>query len=75
MAFERIKIDPKKMGGVPIIRDLRMPVATVVTMVADGRTTEQILDDFPELEAEDIKQALQFAAATLNERQVPLLTA
>lgn len=47
MAFERIKIDPKKMGGVPIIRDLRMPVATVVTMVADGRTTEQILDDFP----------------------------
>lgn len=75
MAFERIKIDPKKMGGVPIIRDLRMPVATVVTMVADGRTTEQILEDFPELEAEDIKQALQFAAATLNERQVPLLTA
>lgn len=75
MAFERIKIDPKKMGGVPIIRDLRMPVATVVTMVADGRTAEQILDDFPELEAEDIKQALQFAAATLNERQVPLLTA
>jgi len=75
MAFDRIKIDPKKMGGVPIIRDLRMPVATVVTMVADGRTTEQILDDFPELEAEDIKQALQFAAAALNERQVPLLTA
>lgn len=66
MAFDRIKIDPKKMGGVPIIRDLRMPVATVVTMVADGRTTEQILDDFPELEAEDVKQALQFAAAALN---------
>lgn len=75
MAFERIKVDPRKMGGVPIIRDLRMPVATVVMMVADGRTTEQILDDFPELEAEDIKQALQFAAAALNERQVPLLTA
>lgn len=75
MAFERIRVDPKKMGGVPIIRDLRMPVATLVIMVADGRTTEQILDDFPELEAEDIKQALQFAAAALNERQVPLLTA
>ncbi len=75
MAFERIKVDPKKMGGVPIIRDLRMPVATIVNMVADGRTTEQILDDFPELEAEDIRQALQFAAAALNERQVPLLTA
>lgn len=75
MMFERIKVDPKKMGGVPIIRDLRMPVATVVNMVADGRTTEQILQDFPELEAEDIKEALQFAAAAVNERQVPLLTA
>lgn len=75
MAFERIQVDPKMMGGVPIIRDLRMPVATVVTMVADGRTTEQILADFPELEAEDIRQALRFAAATLNERHLPLLTA
>lgn len=75
MAFDRIKVDPKKMGGVPIIRDLRMPVATIVNMVADGRTSEQILHDFPELELEDIKQALRFAAATLNERQVPLLSA
>lgn len=75
MAFDRIKVDPKKMGGVPIIRDLRMPVATIVNMIADGRTGEQIVHDFPELELEDVRQALQFAAATLNERQVPLLTA
>lgn len=75
MEFERIQVDPRKMGGVPIIRDLRMPVATIVNMVADGRTVEQILHDFPELEAEDLKQALQFAAAALNERQVPLLSA
>ncbi|MFT4227185.1 DUF433 domain-containing protein [Micropruina sp.] len=75
MTFERIQVDPRKMGGVPIIRDLRMPVATIINMVADGRTVEQILSDFPELEAEDLKQALQFAAATLNERQVPLLSA
>ncbi len=75
MAFDRIKVDPTKMGGVPIIRDLRMPVATIVNHKAAGRTTEQILDDFPELEVEDIQQALQFAAAVLNERQVPLLTA
>lgn len=68
MAFERIQEDPRKMGGVPIIRDLRMPVATIVNMVADGRTADQILHDFPELEAEDLEQALQFAAATLNER-------
>lgn len=52
------------MGGVPIIRDLRMPVATIVNMVADGRTPEQLLHDFPELEAEDLKQALEFADAT-----------
>lgn len=75
MAFERIQIDTRKMGGVPIIRDLRMPVATIVNMVADGRTAQQILYDFPELEEEDLRQALQFAAATLNERQVPLLSA
>lgn len=75
MEFERIQVDPRKMGGVPTIRDLRMPVATIVNMVADGRTVEQILHDFPELEAEDLKQALQFAAAALNERQVPLLSA
>ena len=75
MEFERIQVDPRKMGGVPIIRDLRMPVATIINMVADGRTAEQILHDFPELEPEDLRQALQFAAATLNERQVPLLSA
>lgn len=75
MAFERIQVDPRKMGGVPIIRDLRMPVATIVNMVADGRTTEQILNDFPELEVEDVRQALRFVATAVTERQVPLLTA
>ena len=75
MAFERIQVDPRKMGGEPIIRDLRMPVATIVNMVADGRTTEQILNDFPELEVEDVRQALRFAATAVTERQVPLLTA
>lgn len=64
MEFERIQVDPRKMGGVPIIRDLRMPVATIVNMVADGRTPEQLLHGFPELEAEDLKQALEFADAT-----------
>lgn len=75
MAFADIQVDPRKMGGVPIIRDLRMPVATIVNMVADGRTTEQILNDFPELEVEDVRQALRFAATAVTERQVPLLTA
>jgi uncharacterized protein (DUF433 family) len=72
VAFERISVDPAKMGGVPCIRDLRMPVATVVAMVADGMTVDEILADFPYLEAEDIKAALHFAAEALLERTLPL---
>jgi len=52
-----------------------MPVATLVNMVAAGRTVDEIIDDLPDLEAEDVEQALQFAAAALNERQVPLISA
>ena len=63
MSVERITADSNKMGGVPIIRDLRMPVATVVAMVADGMTVEEILSDFPDLEPEDIRAALHFATA------------
>jgi uncharacterized protein (DUF433 family) len=72
MAFERITVDPNKMGGVPCIRDLRMPVATVVAMVADGMTVEEILKDFPDLEAEDIRAALRYAAEAVRERALPL---
>ncbi|MDQ3946859.1 MAG: DUF433 domain-containing protein [Actinomycetota bacterium] len=72
MAFSRITVDPDKMTGVPCIRDLRMPVATVVGLVADGMTVEEILADFPDLEAEDIPEALRYAAAALLERELPL---
>lgn len=60
------------MGGHPSIRGLRIPVATVVAMVADGMTTEQILADFVELEAEDVAEALRYAAEAVRERQLPL---
>lgn len=60
--FKRITIDPEKMGGVSCIREQRMPVATVVEMVAAGMSKEGILKDHPELEPEDIEQALNFAA-------------
>lgn len=50
------------MGGVPCIRHLRIPVATVVDMVADGMPTAEILDAYPDLEAEDIGEALRYAA-------------
>lgn len=61
MRFERITVEPDKMGGVPCIRGLRIPVATVVAMVAEGMTTEEILMDYPDLEAGDIREALEYA--------------
>jgi uncharacterized protein (DUF433 family) len=72
MAFRRITIDPEKMGGVPCIRDLRMPVATVVAMVAEGMTEDEILAAHPSLEREDIREALRYAAEAVKERALPL---
>ena len=63
------------MGGVPCIRGLRIPVATVIEMVADGMTTKEILEAFPDLEAADLDEALHFAADAVRERQLPLVTA
>lgn len=70
--FTRITVDPRQMGGVPCNRGLRMPVATVVGMVAEGMTVDEILRDHPTLEAEDIREALQYAAAAVRERMIPL---
>ncbi len=50
------------MGGVPCIRRLRIPVATVVSMVAQGMSAEQIVDAYPDLDADDVRESLQFAA-------------
>jgi uncharacterized protein (DUF433 family) len=72
MTFERITLDPAQMGGVPCIRGMRMPVATVVGMVADGMTTAEILAAFPDLEAEDVQEALRYAAEAVQERELPL---
>jgi uncharacterized protein (DUF433 family) len=70
--FDRITIEPDVMAGQPCLRGLRIPVATVVAMVADGMTVSEILADLPELEAEDVAQALRYAAAALRERELPL---
>jgi uncharacterized protein (DUF433 family) len=63
------------MGGVACIRGLRIPVATIVGMVANGMTEKEILDAYPDLEKEDIKEALLYAAEAVKERQIPLVTA
>jgi len=73
MTFTRITATPDQMGGVPCIRGLRIPVATVVDMVADGMTDNEILETFPDLEKEDIREALHFAAEAVRERELPLL--
>jgi uncharacterized protein (DUF433 family) len=75
MQYTRITVSPEKMGGMPCIRGLRIPVATVVGMVADGMTEDQILAAFPDLQREDIREALQFAAEAVRERELPLVKA
>ncbi len=72
MKFTRITINPYQMGGVPCIRSLRIPVSTVVGMVADGMSEQEILDAYPDLESEDIREALRYAAEALLERTLPL---
>jgi uncharacterized protein (DUF433 family) len=72
MTFTRITINPKQMGGVPCIRGLRIPVSTVVGMVADGMADAEILRSFPDLQLEDIREALRYAAEAVRERELPL---
>jgi uncharacterized protein (DUF433 family) len=72
MEFARITVDARQLAGVPCIRGLRIPVATVVGMVADGMTTREILDAYPDLEDEDVREALRFAAEAVRERELPL---
>jgi uncharacterized protein (DUF433 family) len=71
MAFTRITVNPQQMGGVPCLRGLRIPVATIVGLLAEGQTERAILDLYPDLEAEDIHEALRFAAEAVRERVLP----
>jgi uncharacterized protein (DUF433 family) len=73
MKFTRITVNSNQMGGVPCIRGLRIPVATVVGMVADNMTEAEILKAYPDLMREDIREALQYAAEAVRERELPLV--
>jgi len=73
--FDRITVEPGKMGGQPCVRGLRMPVALVVNLVANGMTDEEILEAYPYLEREDIRQCLLFAAATVRDESYHMLEA
>ena len=65
--FDRITFDPQVMGGRACIRGMRMTVSLIVNLVANGMSAEEIMHEYPELEAEDIRQALRYAAALANE--------
>ncbi len=73
MAFARISTDPRQCGGVPCIRGLRIPVATVVSMVAEGMTPEEVRAELPNLEIQDVQEALRYAAEAVRERELPLI--
>jgi uncharacterized protein (DUF433 family) len=75
MKFARITVDPRQMNGVPCIRGLRIPVATVVGMMADGMTREEILKAYPDLKPNDLNEALRYAAEAVRERELPLRSA
>lgn len=70
--FARISVDPHVMGGMPCIRGLRIPVATVVAMVADGMTRSEIVSDLPDLNELDIAEALRYAAEAVSVRELPV---
>ena len=72
MDFERITVDPERMGGLPCIRGLRVTVSTVLGQLAAGRTADEVLADYPYIERADILAALEYASFVVNEREVPL---
>ena len=72
MKFTGITVDPRQMGGMPSIRGVRIPVATIVGMVADGMAEAEILAAYPDLQREDIPEALRYAADAVRERELPL---
>jgi uncharacterized protein (DUF433 family) len=75
MKFTRITVDPPQMGGVPCLRGLRIPVATVVAMIADGTNEAEVLAAYPDLHQDDIAEALRYAAEAVRERELPLVGA
>ena len=70
--LDRITLNPEVMGGKPCIRGMRVTVGTVVGLVASGHTHAEILALYPYLEADDIRQALAYAAWRSEEIEVPI---
>ena len=72
--FDRITFDPAIMGGRACIRGMRIPVSVIVGQIANGASVEQVLADFPDLEEQDVRQALRYAAWLTTEEVHPIRT-
>jgi uncharacterized protein (DUF433 family) len=72
VAYERITIDPNRMTGLPCIRNTRVTVTAVLGQLAGGRSVDQLLEDYPYLDREDVLAALEYAAMVTQERELPL---
>lgn len=72
MSGPHITVDHQIMGGVPCVTGTRIPVATIVSMVAEGATVASIVKDFPQLSTDSVYAALQYAADAVRERELPL---
>lgn len=70
MTFDRITFDPAIMGGRACIRGTRIPVSVIVGQLAYGATTEEVLKDYPDLDRDDVQQALEYAAWLTQEEVV-----
>lgn len=73
--LNRITFDPRIMGGRACVRGMRISVAHIVNLVANGMSVEQIMNEHPDLEAEDVRQALSYAALLTTEELHPLAAA
>ena len=72
MKFERITVDPAQMNGVPCIRNIRIPVATVLKILAEGSSFDEVLELYPDLERQDLREAIAFAAQSVETREIAL---
>ncbi|CCQ62683.1 DUF433 domain-containing protein [Crocosphaera watsonii WH 8501] len=70
--LDRITFEPKIMMGKACIRGMRIPVSLILNLIANGKPNEEILDEYPDLELEDIKQCLLYAAWLADERIIPI---
>jgi uncharacterized protein (DUF433 family) len=72
MSYARITVRSDQLGGVPCVRNLRIPVSAIVEMVADGMADVEIVTIYPDLETEDVREAVRYAAEAVRERELPL---